>query len=89
MDNGASETLEYASADFAISQLAKALGDTSPATTFLQRSQNWTNIFNTATGYIEPRDGSGQFPQFGPTTLRRASATTMHSIWAPCHAMMA
>jgi predicted alpha-1,2-mannosidase len=68
VDNGASETLEYASADFAISRLAAALGDTSTAGTFLTRSQNWTNIFNTATGYIEPRDGSGQFPELGPDT---------------------
>ncbi|HSZ42968.1 MAG TPA: GH92 family glycosyl hydrolase [Trebonia sp.] len=68
VDNGASETLEYSIADFAISQLAQDLGDKSTASTFLRRSQNWTNIFNTATGYIEPRDGSGQFPELGPDT---------------------
>jgi putative alpha-1,2-mannosidase len=68
VDNGASETLEYSAADFAISRLARGLGDTATATSFLQRSQNWTNVFNTATGYIEPRDGSGQFPELGPTT---------------------
>ena len=67
-DNGASETLEYASADFAISQLAADLGQSPTAQTYLARSQNWTNIFNTDTGYIQPRDGSGQFPEFGPTT---------------------
>ncbi|HEX4789028.1 MAG TPA: GH92 family glycosyl hydrolase [Actinospica sp.] len=67
-DNGASETLEYASADFAIAQLAGDLGKDSTAKTYLQRSQNWTNIFNTDTGYIQPRDGSGEFPEFGPTT---------------------
>jgi predicted alpha-1,2-mannosidase len=65
--NGASETIEYATADAAIAQLAKAIGQTSTATTFLQRSQNWTNIFNVDTGYIQPRDASGQFPEFGPT----------------------
>jgi len=67
-DNGASETLEYASADFAISKLAGDLGQSSTASTYLQRSQNWTNVFNVDTGYIQPRDGSGQFPEFGPTT---------------------
>jgi predicted alpha-1,2-mannosidase len=67
-NNGASETLEYASADFAISELAADLGQSSTAQTYLQRSQNWTNLFNTDTGYIQPRDGSGQFPEFGPTT---------------------
>ncbi len=68
VDNGASETLEYASADFAISQLAGDLGQSSTAQTYLQRSQNWTNVFNVDTGYIQPRDGTGQFPEFGPTT---------------------
>ena len=67
-DNGASETLEYASADFSIAQLAGALGQSSTAQTYLQRSQNWTNVFNVDTGYAQPRDGSGQFPEFGPTT---------------------
>jgi predicted alpha-1,2-mannosidase len=67
-NNGASETLEYASADFAISELAQDLGRSSTAQTYLARSQNWTNVFNTDTGYIQPRDGSGQFPEFGPTT---------------------
>jgi predicted alpha-1,2-mannosidase len=67
-NNGASETLEYATADFSIAQLAAALGDTSTSSTYLQRSQNWTNVFNVDTGYIQPRDGSGQFPEFGPTT---------------------
>ncbi|MBR7831812.1 GH92 family glycosyl hydrolase, partial [Actinospica durhamensis] len=67
-DNGASETLEYASADFAIAQFAGDLGRAGTAATYLQRSQNWTNIFNTDTGYIQPRDADGQFPEFGPTT---------------------
>ena len=66
--NGASETIEYATADFGIATLAKALGKTDTYTTFLQRSQNWTNLFNTATGYIQPRDAQGQFPEFDPTT---------------------
>jgi predicted alpha-1,2-mannosidase len=67
VDNGASETLEYATADFAIAELAQSLGQTSDYQTFLARSQDWTNIFNVDTGYIEPRDGSGQFPELGPT----------------------
>jgi predicted alpha-1,2-mannosidase len=66
--NGASETIEYATADFGIAQLAKALGESATYRTFLGRSQNWTNIWNTATGYLQPRDGQGQFPEFGPTT---------------------
>lgn len=66
--NGASETIEYATADFAVAQLAQSLGDTPTYTRFLQRSQNWTNLFNVDTGYLQPRDAAGQFPEYGPTT---------------------
>jgi putative alpha-1,2-mannosidase len=73
VDNGASETLEYAAGDFSIAEVAQELGQTSTYQTFLQRSQNWTNVFNTATGYIEPRDGSGQFPELGPNIAGMSS----------------
>src|SRR6201996_2653757 len=54
--NGASETLEYALDDFAISRLAGSLHQTSTAGTFTGRSQNWANLFDSADGgYIEPR----------------------------------
>ncbi|MEY9913155.1 putative alpha-1,2-mannosidase [Catenulispora sp. MAP12-49] len=66
--NGASETEEYALADFAISQLAHASGDTAEESVFLKRSQNWASVFNTATGYIQPRDVDGAFPSGDPTT---------------------
>jgi predicted alpha-1,2-mannosidase len=65
LPNGASETLEYALDDFAISRLAADLGRHSTAKTFTSRSQNWANVFDTADGYVEPRDASGAFPS-GP-----------------------
>ncbi|GIH15832.1 GH92 family glycosyl hydrolase [Rugosimonospora africana] len=68
VDNGASETLEYATADFAISQLASQLHDTSVAQTFRQRSQNWTRLYNTGSGYLQPRDRDGRFPASNPLT---------------------
>jgi predicted alpha-1,2-mannosidase len=65
--NGASETLEYALDDFAISRLAGDLHQTSTAGTFTGRSQNWANLFDTADGgYIEPRDAAGAFPSGPP-----------------------
>jgi predicted alpha-1,2-mannosidase len=64
--NGGSETLEYAAADFAVSRLAAATGQKSVATRFTQRSQNWANLFDTATGYIRPRDADGAFPGGDP-----------------------
>lgn len=64
--NGASETLEYALDDFSISRLAQDLGQSPAARTFTKRSQNWANVFDTADGYIEPRDASGAFPSGPP-----------------------
>jgi len=63
--NGASETLEYALDDFSISRLAQYLHQDSTSRTFAGRSQNWANVFDTADGYVEPRDASGAFPS-GP-----------------------
>jgi predicted alpha-1,2-mannosidase len=58
VSGSASITLEYCSADFALSQFAAALGDTTNVV-FLQRSGNWRNLFNTNTGYIQPRNSDG------------------------------
>lgn len=63
----ASITLEDTSADFAISQFAKAVGDTATAQRFLARSAKWRNLFDPDTKYIRARDGDGKFlPNFTP-----------------------
>jgi predicted alpha-1,2-mannosidase len=65
---GGSETLEYATDDFAISQLASALGQRQASQEFLARSQNWTSLFNVDSGFIQPRDANGNFPAGDPNT---------------------
>lgn len=65
--NGASETLEYAIDDFSIAQLAKSCRSMGVYRRFLQRSQNWSNLFNKSTGSIAPRDDAGAFVT-GPYT---------------------
>ncbi|WP_327293672.1 GH92 family glycosyl hydrolase [Streptomyces sp. NBC_01197] len=62
---GGSVTLEWAIDDFSIAQLATAAGDRKTARTFTLRSQNWQNILNPATGYLQPRGEDGRFPD-GP-----------------------
>jgi predicted alpha-1,2-mannosidase len=69
LPNGASETLEYALDDFAISRLAGDTGQDATAATFADRSQNWANVFDTADGYVEPRDASGAFPSGPPVQV--------------------
>ncbi|MFI5688169.1 GH92 family glycosyl hydrolase [Streptomyces sp. NPDC051636] len=63
---GAGETLEDVSADFGIAQLAQRLGDTGTSSQFLSRAQNWKNVFNPGTGYIQQRDSSGAWQSFDP-----------------------
>jgi predicted alpha-1,2-mannosidase len=58
-----STTLEYSIADFAISQLARALGDTGVEKRLLARSGNWRQTFDPRTGFVEPRLGTGAFPR--------------------------
>jgi predicted alpha-1,2-mannosidase len=65
-DNSAAVTLEYAAADFAIAQLAQALGDEPKFTTYSRRSQNWTNLYNSDTGYLQPRNTDGTWPASTP-----------------------
>ncbi|WP_232792336.1 GH92 family glycosyl hydrolase [Actinacidiphila yeochonensis] len=59
---GASETLEWATDDFTISQLAASVGDSATAATYAKRGNNWQNIYDPATGYLRPRDDNGAFP---------------------------
>jgi len=65
----ASITLEYAGDDFAISQFANALGNSTDYGTYLQRSGNWQSIFDTTSGYVQPRNADGSWAQgFSPTS---------------------
>ncbi|MDI2029221.1 GH92 family glycosyl hydrolase [Saccharopolyspora sp. TS4A08] len=61
-----STTLEYAGADFAISQFAGRLGDTATRDEFLGRAQNFKNLFNPGNRYLQPRNADGSFTSFDP-----------------------
>ena len=56
-----STQLEYNAADYAIASLAKATGDTSDYTTFASRANNWTNVYNPASGFMQPRLANGSW----------------------------
>jgi putative alpha-1,2-mannosidase len=64
-----STTLEYDTADFAISAFAGALGNTSDQQTFVNRAQDWRNVLNPASGFDQPRNANGTWPTgFDPTS---------------------
>jgi len=55
----ASRTLEYASDDFAVAQMAKGLGDEPDYKQFLNQSENWKNLLDPETRWIRPRASDG------------------------------
>ncbi|MBA2334849.1 MAG: glycoside hydrolase family 92 protein [Blastocatellia bacterium] len=59
--NSASVTLEYATDDFCIAQFARSLGDAKTHNAFMQRAQNWQNLFDAEIGFIRPRRENGVF----------------------------
>lgn len=62
-----SKTLEYAFDDYCIAEMAQKMGKTQLADEFYKRSQNYKNVFNPATGFMQPIDDKGVFIQnFSP-----------------------
>jgi predicted alpha-1,2-mannosidase len=57
----AATTLEYATDDFSIAQLAAAMGDQPTQHEFMQRAQNWQSLFNPSSRFIQPRLSNGGF----------------------------
>ena len=57
----AADTLELAAADFGVAQLAAINGDEANAALFQNRAGWWRNLFNPATGYIQPRNADGSW----------------------------
>ncbi|MEO8808687.1 MAG: GH92 family glycosyl hydrolase [Rhodanobacter sp.] len=69
---GAGETLEDSTADFALSELARRVGDASGRAHFLTRAGYWRNLFNPQAtpegGYLQNRNADGSWPAFTPAT---------------------
>ena len=68
-DNSVSHTLEYSSADYAISCLADSLGDKARAKEFKARSRNYRKYFCKEHGTLRPLTADGKFiGEFDPAT---------------------
>jgi predicted alpha-1,2-mannosidase len=65
-----SMTLEYAFSDWCIAQMAKSLGKNDDYELFKKRSDNFKNVWNPKSGFMEPRLYDGQFTNdFNPFAL--------------------
>ena len=56
-----SKTLEYAYDDYCIARMAEKMGKADIAQEFYKRSENYRNVFNPATSFMQPRDEKGNF----------------------------
>ena len=56
-----SKTLEYAYDDYCIARMAEKMGKADIAKEFYKRSENYRNVFNPATTFMQPRDEKGNF----------------------------
>lgn len=62
-----SKTMEYAYDDYCIARMAEAMGEKEIADEFYRRSQNYRNVFNPETSFMQPRDSKGSFiPNYDP-----------------------
>jgi predicted alpha-1,2-mannosidase len=57
----ASHTLEYSFSAYAAAQFAKALGRTADYDRLMDLSRGWDRLFNSKTGFIQPKDVTGKF----------------------------
>lgn len=60
-DESLSKTLEYAYDDYAIAQMAKALGKTDDYNYFLKRAASYKNIYDPGMGWMRARDSRGDW----------------------------
>ena len=85
-----SRTLEYAFDDYAVAQMAKALGKENDYKTLMIRSENWRNVINPKTGYCDGRHEDGRFEGNTDFVNRKSFITegaVCHYTWFVPHNM--
>jgi len=79
---GGSKTQEYAYDDWAIAQMAKAMGKSDIYATFEKRSTNWRNVWDPKTDFMRARLSNGQFREpFDPASAAYGSDYTEGNAW--------
>lgn len=82
-----STTLEYAQDDFALGELAAALGKTDEAATFRARGAAWKNLWSAEAGYLLGRHADMSFPEDDVTSWQEywAEGSTQQYTWFVPH----
>lgn len=87
-DEQTSRTLEYAFDDFAVAQMANALGHNDDYQLLSKRADNWRNVINPLTGYADGRHQNGRFENNTDLVHRKSFITegaTCHYTWYVPH----
>jgi predicted alpha-1,2-mannosidase len=66
-----SKTLEYAYDDWCIAQMAKMLGKQLDYSIYIQRAQNWKNVYNSQTGFMQARNNGTWHAPFDATEINK------------------
>jgi predicted alpha-1,2-mannosidase len=61
--DGTAKTLEYAYDDYCAGVVARAAGRTAEAEGFMKRAMNYTNVFDSQTGFMRGRQGDGTWTE--------------------------
>lgn len=81
----ASTTTEYSHDDFALAQLADALGHTADRDALMERRKGWRKLYDPSVGFLRGKDANGAFPPgpFDPLAMTDefAEANAWHSLW--------
>ncbi|MEG9434904.1 GH92 family glycosyl hydrolase [Edaphobacter sp. HDX4] len=77
-----SKTMEYAFDDWTISRMATAMGRKDIAEVFAKRAENWRNVFNRQSGFVQPRYANGSWREpFEPARAGADSGFTEGNSW--------
>lgn len=81
-----SKTLEYAYDDWCIAQFAKSLGYSTDYITYIRRAQAYKNLFETKSGFMQPRKNGNWLPGFDPREVNNnftEANSWQYSFYAP------
>ena len=85
---GAGLTMEYAYQDWTLAQLAKKLNHKEDYDYLLHRSKNYTNVYDTSSGWMRPKDEGGRWLEnFNPYQIKVGfvESSSAQSTWFVPH----
>ena len=85
---GAGLTMEYAYQDWTLAQLAKKLNHKEDYDYLLHRSKNYTNLYDTSSGWMRPKDEGGKWLEnFNPYQIKVGfvESSSAQSTWFVPH----